>query len=372
MVVAMNSTIRMHSGTEKDSAADQVGSLRVDQSAEQTEPALPKLASAWARLQAHVAGTFQSSVSTCSSSVSRKTQVAVEKLDRSVIVCSHGVSDVANDGRQYVVSNVDLTKSQINATHETVKRTVDETTEAGMARLATARAETMRKVEETQSSITETYGRAKESTTVMCMASSNAEAQADAEVELTPEQVEQLKEAFAVFDKSGDGKVTAEELGRVMEECGESVTKDEIDEMMKDVSVEGTINFDEFKAIMARLAAEEAGLPLSKRIAKVPLKMQAQWRAGVRHAQGSVERAQAETARKAAEKVKEAEESVTTAVEKTKQAAIEAKQSTVGWLDSALASVIESFVPPPPPKAPVVPTLGNVGDMDDTENAYTY
>ena len=73
--------------------------------------------------------------------------------------------------------------------------------------------------------------------------------------------------------------------------------------------------------------------------------------------------------------MREAEASVNTAVEKTKQVAIDAKHSTVGWLDSALASVIERFVPAPPPKAPPPPpdlSLGTVGDMDDTQNAYTY
>merc|ERR1719281_2273030 len=202
------------------------------------------------------------------------------------------------------------------------------------------------------------------------------EARADAELEMTPEQVEQLRAAFAVFDKNGSGKVTADELGKVMEECGEAVTEAEINEMLKDVSVDGTIDFDEFKAIMSRLAAEEAGLPLSKRIAKVtakvPLKMKAHWKAGVRHAQGRIEQAQEETARAAAEKVKEAEDSMNSAVEKTKQVAVDAKQSTVGWLDAALASVIDSLMPQPEqkPEEPVVPTLSSVGDMDDTSNAY--
>ena len=40
-----------------------------------------------------------------------------------------------------------------------------------------------------------------------------------------------------------------------------------------------------------------------------------------------------------------------------------------------LLQVIERFVPAPPPKAPPPPpdlSLGTVGDMDDTQNAYTY
>jgi hypothetical protein len=310
----MDSVIRESSSKEKSPAAEQVDALRVDVSAEPAEPALPKLAAAWARLQDHVASTFQSSVSTCSSTVSKKTQVFVEGVDRSAITCSR----VASDGATYVASTADATKSQIQATHHDVVHKVSETTESGLAKLATARAETMRKVEDTQASITDTYARAKEKTSVLCTPLPMAEANADAEPELTEDQIEQLREAFSIFDKSGDGKVTADELGTVMEECGEAVTDAEIKEMLKDVSDDGTIDFEEFKAIMTRLAAEEANLPLSRRISKVPLKMRAQWKA------------------------------------------------------SALASVIETFVPPPPPPPPVVPTLGNVGDMDDTTNAYVW
>merc|ERR1719387_1077888 len=115
----------------------------------------------------------------------------------------------------------------------------------------------MRKVEDTQASITDTYARAKEKTSVLCTPLPMAEANADAEPELTEDQIEQLREAFSIFDKSGDGKVTADELGTVMEECGEAVTDAEIKEMLKDVSDDGTIDFEEFKAIMTRLAAEK-------------------------------------------------------------------------------------------------------------------
>jgi hypothetical protein len=300
-------------------------------------------------------------------------------------MCSH----VAVDSAEYVSTQVDATKSQIVDTHEQVVRRVNENKEAVEAQLSMARAETMRKVEETQASITETRERAQgkvRDITVMCMPPAAEEVEADVvqpdgdQPMLTEDQVQQLREAFSVFDKSGDGKVTASELGMVMEECGEVVSEAEIKEMIKDVdkSADGTIDFEEFKAIMARMATEEAGLPLSKRIAKsaarAPLKMKAQWKASLRHADRTVERAKEEAARTAAEKVREAEASVNTAVEKTKQVAIDAKQSTVGWLDSALASVIERFVPAPPPKAPVKPdlSLGTVGDMDDTQNAYTY
>merc|ERR1719409_2362900 len=376
---------------DKGPVAEQVDSLRVDEPAEPAqpepaepaEPALPRLAAAWARLQDHVTASFQSGVSKCGTAVSHNTAVVVNEIDTRAIMCSH----VAVDSAEYVSTQVDATKSQIVDTHEQVVRRVNENKEAVEAQLAMARAETMRKVEETQASITETRERAQgkvRDITVMCMPPAAEEVEADVvqpdgdQPMLTEDQVQQLREAFSVFDKSGDGKVTASELGMVMEECGEVVSEAEIKEMIKDVdkSADGTIDFEEFKAIMARMATEEAGLPLSKRIAKsaarAPLKMKAQWKPSLRHADRTVERVKEEAARTAAEKVREAEASVNTAVEKTKQVAIDAKQSTVGWLDSALASVIERFVPAPPPKAPPPPpnmSLGTVGDMDDTQNA---
>jgi hypothetical protein len=366
MVAAMESVIR-----ERTEKAEQVDSLRVDQ--ETAEPALPKLAAAWARLQDHVSTSFQSGVSACGSAVSNKTFVVVDKIDRSAIMCSHA----ANDGTQYVASSADETAAKISAAHNGVVRQVDETSEAAMAKMALARAETMRKVEDTQATFADKYDRARtkyEEQTAMCLPLPVDEAKTA--VELDADQVEQLREAFSVFDKNGNGKVSTAELSMVMEECGEALTEAEIREMVKEVSVDGEIDFEEFKAIMTRLAAEEAGLPLSKRIAKVPLKMKAQWKTGVRHAHGTVERAKADAARAAAVKAREAEESVNSAVnstvETTKKAAADAKQSTVGWLDATLASVLESLVPPPKkePAAPV--SLGSVGDMDDTQNAYVW
>jgi calmodulin len=37
---------------------------------------------------------------------------------------------------------------------------------------------------------------------------------------LTPEQINEVKEAFALFDKDGDGSITTKEIGAVMKSLG--------------------------------------------------------------------------------------------------------------------------------------------------------
>ena len=41
---------------------------------------------------------------------------------------------------------------------------------------------------------------------------------------LAPEQISELKEAFAMFDKDGDGEITEKELGIVMRQLGQEPT----------------------------------------------------------------------------------------------------------------------------------------------------
>ena len=42
---------------------------------------------------------------------------------------------------------------------------------------------------------------------------------------LTDEQISEFREAFALFDKDGDGNVTAKELGIVMRSLGQNPTE---------------------------------------------------------------------------------------------------------------------------------------------------
>eukprot|EP00753_Platysulcus_tardus_P009369 PLAT2013.1.p1 GENE.PLAT2013.1~~PLAT2013.1.p1 ORF type:complete len:182 (-),score=80.23 PLAT2013.1:119-664(-) len=70
---------------------------------------------------------------------------------------------------------------------------------------------------------------------------------------LTDAQIEELKEAFALFDRAGRGSIDAENLGHVLRSLGQSPTDEEVVEMIKQVDLDGngSIDFNEFLAMMA-------------------------------------------------------------------------------------------------------------------------
>ena len=70
----------------------------------------------------------------------------------------------------------------------------------------------------------------------------------------TPEQLAEYREAFNIFDRDGDGHITAKELATVLRSLGQNPSKSEIDDIMRevDVSGNGTIEFEEFIGIMDR------------------------------------------------------------------------------------------------------------------------
>jgi len=63
---------------------------------------------------------------------------------------------------------------------------------------------------------------------------------------------EEIREAFRVFDKDGNGFISAAELRHVMTNLGEKLTDEEVDEMIReaDVDGDGQINYDEFVKMM--------------------------------------------------------------------------------------------------------------------------
>merc|ERR1711916_175482 len=63
---------------------------------------------------------------------------------------------------------------------------------------------------------------------------------------------EEIKEAFRVFDKDGNGFISAAELRHVMTNLGEKLTDEEGDEMIReaDVDGDGQINYEEFVKMM--------------------------------------------------------------------------------------------------------------------------
>ena len=57
---------------------------------------------------------------------------------------------------------------------------------------------------------------------------------------------EEMKEAFRVFDKDGNGFISAAELRHVMVNLGERLTDDEVEEMITeaDMAGDGQINYE--------------------------------------------------------------------------------------------------------------------------------
>ncbi|KRX88755.1 Calmodulin [Trichinella pseudospiralis] len=71
---------------------------------------------------------------------------------------------------------------------------------------------------------------------------------------LADEQIAEFQEAFNLFDKDGDGKITSQELGIVMRSLGQRPTESELRDMVNEVDEDGngTIEFDEFLQMMSR------------------------------------------------------------------------------------------------------------------------
>ena len=55
-----------------------------------------------------------------------------------------------------------------------------------------------------------------------------------------------LDQAFCVFDKDGNGKISADELKNVMINLGEKLTDEELEEMIReaDIDGDGEVNYE--------------------------------------------------------------------------------------------------------------------------------
>lgn len=65
---------------------------------------------------------------------------------------------------------------------------------------------------------------------------------------------EQLRKAFKVFDKNGDGLISAKELKEVMMNLGEKMSEDEVIDMIAeaDLDGDGVIDYEEFIVMMTQ------------------------------------------------------------------------------------------------------------------------
>ncbi|NXX79624.1 CALMS protein, partial [Urocolius indicus] len=72
--------------------------------------------------------------------------------------------------------------------------------------------------------------------------------------QLTEKQISEFKEAFSLFDRDGDGRISTKELGTVMRSLGQNPTEAELRDMVGEADADGsgTVDFGEFLALMAR------------------------------------------------------------------------------------------------------------------------
>ena len=78
---------------------------------------------------------------------------------------------------------------------------------------------------------------------------------------LDAEQVEELKEAFSLFDTDGSGSIDAKELKAAMRALGFQVKKADVRKMIADIDKDdsGTIDFQEFVDMMTGKMSERDG-----------------------------------------------------------------------------------------------------------------
>ncbi|XP_071081348.1 uncharacterized protein [Haliotis cracherodii] len=76
---------------------------------------------------------------------------------------------------------------------------------------------------------------------------------------LTADQIAEMREAFGLFDKNGDGMITTAELGAVIRSLGQNPTEGELQDMIAEVdeNESGTIEFPEFMTMMSKRMKEE-------------------------------------------------------------------------------------------------------------------
>ncbi|KAK9669052.1 hypothetical protein RND81_13G105800 [Saponaria officinalis] len=74
-----------------------------------------------------------------------------------------------------------------------------------------------------------------------------------------------LSEVFNMFDRDGNGVITAAELAGAMSKMGQPLSYRELMEMISlaDADGDGVIDFQEFASVMAKSAAEFLGLSFS-------------------------------------------------------------------------------------------------------------
>ena len=79
---------------------------------------------------------------------------------------------------------------------------------------------------------------------------------------------EEIREAFRVFDKDGNGFISAAELRHVMTNLGEKLTDEEVDEMIReaDIDGDGQVNYEGAFVVSSRIITKHLFLNCSRTV----------------------------------------------------------------------------------------------------------
>ena len=64
------------------------------------------------------------------------------------------------------------------------------------------------------------------------------------DIKLSPEMIDDLKEAFSLFDKDGSGSISADELYLVLKSQGANPTKEEVRKLVDSIDLDGNGEID--------------------------------------------------------------------------------------------------------------------------------
>ena len=73
------------------------------------------------------------------------------------------------------------------------------------------------------------------------------------DIQLSPEQEDQIKQAWQLFDEDQSGSIEHHELKMVMQKLGLNPTQDELDDIIRDIDkdMDGQIDYNEFLRLMS-------------------------------------------------------------------------------------------------------------------------
>ncbi|KAJ1675635.1 myosin II light chain [Spiromyces aspiralis] len=67
----------------------------------------------------------------------------------------------------------------------------------------------------------------------------------------TPQQMDEYKEAFTLFDRTGEGKVPLSSVGTLLRALGQNPTESELNDLLRDFTTD-SLDFDTFLGILLR------------------------------------------------------------------------------------------------------------------------